>query len=61
MLPSAVDGIIDCVAGAILGEEGGRKARKGKKSYPISSNPLPFSIPPNLLPLSTPATQAMVL
>ena len=42
MLPPAVDGIIDCVAGAILGEEGGRKARKGKKILPSLPKPPPF-------------------
>ena len=42
MPPSAVDGIIDCVAGAILGEEGGRKARKGKKILPYLLKPPPF-------------------
>ena len=42
MLPPAVDGIIDCVAGAILEEEGGRKARKGKKFLPSLPKPPPF-------------------
>ena len=42
MVPPAVDGSIDCVAGAILGEEGGRKARKGEKILPSLPKPLPF-------------------
>ena len=45
------------------GEGRGRKARKrgkGKGAYPLSTIPLPFSLPPYPLPLSTPATRATI-
>ena len=51
MLPPAVDGIIDCVAGAILGAEDGRKARKGKKNLTLSPQ-TPSLFP--FLPISYP-------
>ena len=50
------------------GEAEGRGKRKGNEHkgvlpagvlYPLSPIPLPFSLPPNSLPLSTPATKAI--
>ena len=62
---SFISAYIACVVGIKKGGgEGGRKVPKGKRKgaerrlLPLSSIPLPFSLPPYSLPLSTPATQA---
>jgi len=54
--------ILACVAGAERGGEGEREkcesgGEKGREPLPSLSNPLPFSLLPYSLPVSTPATR----